>query len=200
MIGPVPSKRLLQDVQVRPRPVPRALPPWAGLVVATGLMACGGSPGTGGSLSWGTVSSPGFTGGVRARCEAVEPLLREAAVRHALDVGLLAGVIRVESTFRPEVVSHAGAVGLMQVMPSNGRRLSCGRLTDPRSNIECGSQVLSRFLKHYDGDLIYALSAYNAGYRYPNTAKKASTTPKNLRYVEKVLGARAAYLRGGCGG
>ncbi|MGM0577453.1 MAG: lytic transglycosylase domain-containing protein [Myxococcota bacterium] len=144
-------------------------------------------------------SAPSWGGTVIERCRRVEPLMREAAVRHGVDVGLIAGIIRVESTFRPRVRSHAGAVGLMQVIPSNARRLDCGPLTDPRANIECGLTVLKRFLKHYDHDLVLGLSAYNSGFRRPNQAREASTTPSNLRYVEKVLGARARYLRTGCG-
>ena len=144
-------------------------------------------------------SGPAWTGAVVTRCRGVEPLMREAAVRHTVDIGLIAGLIRVESSFRAAVTSRAGAVGLMQVMPRNAERLECGELTDPRSNIDCGLRVLKRFLKYYDNDLIYALSGYNAGFRRPNEARERGEMPSNHRYVEKVLSARAAYLRRGCG-
>lgn len=147
----------------------------------------------------GTRSGPKWTGALVDRCRSVEPLIREAAVRHAVDVGLIAGLIRVESSFRPGVTSRAGAVGLMQVMPRNGDKLDCGDLTEPRANIDCGLRVLKRFLSYYNNDLIYALSGYNAGFRRPNEARKKGVMPSNHRYVEKVLSARAAYLRRGCG-
>ncbi len=133
------------------------------------------------------------------RCRELEPLIQEAAVRHAVDVGLIAGLIRVESSFRPTVRSPSGAVGLMQVMPSNGDKLECGDLTEARANIDCGLRVLKRFLAYYDNDLIYALSGYNAGFRRPNEARDKGEMPSNHKYVEKVLSARATYLRRGCG-
>ncbi len=133
------------------------------------------------------------------RCETVLPVLDDAASEHGIDRGLLVGIVRVESSFRSGVVSRAGAVGLMQVMPRNGRNLSCGDLTDPVSNVACGIRVLRGFLKYYDNDLILALSGYNAGFARPNKARKEGRLPSNHRYVEKVLAARADYLRRGCG-
>ena len=124
--------------------------------------------------------------------------MREAANRHNVDLGLIAGIIRVESTYRPGVTSRAGAIGLMQVMPSNGRNLNCGDLRNPERNLSCGVRVLKGFLRKYDNDLVYALSGYNAGYRTPNRARKNGTLPSNFSYVERVLAARSAYLRRGC--
>ena len=132
------------------------------------------------------------------RCARLEPLIEETASRREVDRGLVAGIIRVESGFRPWVTSSAGAVGLMQVMPRNGEKLDCGPLEEPAANIECGITVLEGFLEAYDDDLTYGLSAYNAGWRIPNKAKKAGALPSNFSYVEKVLAARAHYLRRGC--
>jgi len=133
------------------------------------------------------------------RCEQYVPLLEAAAQENRLDRGLLVGIVQVESTFRPAAESRAGALGLMQVMPFNGRKLACGDLTDPELNIACGVRVLKGFLRYYGGDIVYALSGYNAGFAQPNKARREGRLPKNHAYVEKVLGARAAYLRHGCG-
>ena len=133
------------------------------------------------------------------RCEDFLPLLDEASEEHHVDAALLVGIVRVESSFRPAVVSRAGAVGLMQVMPMNGRNLSCGDLTDPESNITCGVKVLKGFMRYYDGDIVYALSGYNAGFAQPNRARREGRLPNNHSYVEKVLAARTSYLRHGCG-
>lgn len=132
------------------------------------------------------------------RCRQVIPLFKDAARRHKLEVGLLVGIARVESGFRPTVVSRAGAVGLMQVMPSTGRHFRCGDLYNVVNNAECGARVLRRYIDRYDGDITYGLSAYNAGFRVPNRARKKRRLPKNIGYVEKVLKARARYLRKGC--
>ncbi len=177
----------------------------AALILAiTALSACRSSTSgvrrvsSGSEPTVGRRSAPSFDGTVAERCAALEPLMREAAVRRGIDVGLIAGIVRVESTFRPHVESRAGAIGLMQVMPSNASRLGCGDLREPRANLECGLEVLSRFLDYYDHDVVLALSGYNSGHRRPNAARRESTTPANLAYVEKVLAARTTYLRRGC--
>lgn len=133
------------------------------------------------------------------RCEKYVPLLNDAAKKHRVDRALLVGIVRVESSFRPKAVSPVGAQGLMQVMPYNGRKMECGDLTDPKLNIACGVRVLKGFLRYYKGDIVYALSGYNAGFAQPNNARREGRLPKNRSYVEKVLGARATYLRHGCG-
>jgi len=143
-------------------------------------------------------SADDWPSSMEKRCLLLEPLIDEASERRDVDRGLVAGIIRTESSFRPWVVSHAGAIGLMQVMPRNGEKLECGPLRDPAANIECGITVLEGFLRAYKDDLTYTLSAYNAGWRIPNRAKKAGTLPSNFAYVEKVMAARAHYLRNGC--
>lgn len=135
---------------------------------------------------------------MKQRCQNVLPLFHRVAKRHNLEPALLVGIARVESGFRPQVVSRAGAVGLMQVMPSTGAHFRCGNLRDVAENAECGARVLRRYLDRYDGNLTYGLSAYNAGFRIPNRARKHRRLPKNMGYVEKVLKARARYLREGC--
>ncbi len=134
------------------------------------------------------------------RCLEVEPVMRVAAMEHQVDIGLIAGIIHVESKFRADAVSRSGARGLMQVMPSVGRRLRCGDLFEPQSNIACGLTVLKRFMARYDEELVYGLSAYNAGYRIPNKAREAGELPDNISYIDKVLESRSSYLRHGCGG
>jgi len=96
---------------------------------------------------------------------------REAAQSH-LEPALVAAVIRVESSYRPTVVSSRGAVGLMQLMPTTARwirqesrtsgvpRLD---LTDPEQNIRLGSWYLSYLLGRYNHNLVLALAAYNSG-------------------------------------
>jgi hypothetical protein len=140
-----------------------------------------------------------WSGVVTERCRAIEPMMRVAAAEHGVDVGLIAGIVRTESTFDVTARSRRGATGLMQVMPSVGRRLRCGDLRDPERNLACGLTILKRFLARYDDQLIYGLSAYHAGYRVPNDAIENGTVPSNMRYIEKVLGYRATYLRHGCG-
>jgi soluble lytic murein transglycosylase-like protein len=100
---------------------------------------------------------------------------------------LIRAVIRQESNFRPGVVSLAGAIGLMQVMPMNATRLglTTDDLRDPEKNVRAGSLLLATLLKHYEGDVISALIAYNAHPR-----ELGSPVPRNgetLLYVRNVL-------------
>jgi soluble lytic murein transglycosylase len=95
-----------------------------------------------------------------------------AARRRGLDPWFVAGLIRQESLFLPEIRSGAGAVGLMQVLPSTGRELarkdglrgfSPSMLTDPAVNIRLGTLFIADLLRRHDGTVSYALAAYNAG-------------------------------------
>lgn len=108
------------------------------------------------------------------------------------------GVMRVESFFRPRVRSRAGAVGLMQILPSTGEWRGCGALKDPAENVRCGVALLKDLLDRYQGNELYALGAYNGGSGYVRASRKAKRVPPNLDYAENVLRARARHARGGC--
>jgi soluble lytic murein transglycosylase len=95
-----------------------------------------------------------------------------AASRRGLDPWFVAGLIRQESLFLPAIRSGAGAVGLMQVLPSTGRELarkdglggfSPSMLTDPAVNIRLGTLFIADLLRRHEGRVPYALAAYNAG-------------------------------------
>jgi soluble lytic murein transglycosylase len=93
------------------------------------------------------------------------------AARHGIDPFLAAGLIRQESLFNPRAVSPAGAVGLMQVMPSTGTRIArrlgmrfeTAQLRDASVNVTLGMQFLADMINDYDGRLDAVLAAYNAG-------------------------------------
>lgn len=134
----------------------------------------------------------------RIPCPEVVRLAREIAPRYGLEPALLAAVARVESAFVANVLSPVAAVGLSQVMPAVAARLGCGDLFVPRDNLECGARVLQGFLRAFDGDLIAALSGYNAGYGMPGAARRELRPPANFQYVEDVLRARSRLIRAGC--
>src|SRR3954463_15302534 len=100
-----------------------------------------------------------------------EDIIRQQAQDKGLDPSLIAGVIYVESRFRDQT-SHAGAKGLMQILPSTadyiasksgGTAFEQGDLATPRINIAYGAWYLRYLLDKYDGDEVLALAAYNAG-------------------------------------
>jgi len=101
-----------------------------------------------------------------------ENALGEGAERHGLSPALVAAVIYVESGFDESVRSPSGAVGLMQVMPSTadeiahhsgGTTFTSADLRDPRVNVRYGCYYLRLLLERYEGSLVCALAAYNAG-------------------------------------
>ena len=96
--------------------------------------------------------------------------LRSSAARNQLDPMLVAGLIRQESAFDTKAMSHAGAIGLMQVEPETGLKMAHElkvryartRLTDPGYNLQLGSRYLANLIQAF-GTPEAALAAYNAG-------------------------------------
>ena len=145
-----------------------------------------------------------------------DDIIRQQAADKNVDPALIAGVIYVESRFRDQT-SHAGAKGLMQIMPgtadyiaqkSGGTEFEQGDLADPQINISYGSWYLRYLLDRYHGNTILALAAYNAGEgkvdEWWRTAADRGERfrvadhipfPETRNYVEKVLKARGSYRR-----
>jgi len=140
-----------------------------------------------------------------------DDIIRQQAEEKDLDPALIAGVIFAESHFRDQT-SHAGAKGLMQLMPetadyiaqkSGGTRFVQGDLADPQVNIAYGSWYLRHLLDKYEGREVLALAAYNAGQgnvdEWLANASGAHLTPNDIpfpetrHYVAKVLDARNDY-------
>lgn len=101
-----------------------------------------------------------------------EELIDRYAEEYALDPARVLAVIYCESSFRPDAVSSAGAMGLMQIMPETGAWIAeklnepgyeQGRLFDPETNIRYGCWYLNYLDGRFDGDLTKATAAYHAG-------------------------------------
>ncbi len=122
-----------------------------------------------------------------------EPIERYS-VERGLDPYLVAALIRQESTFNPRVQSHAGARGLMQILPSTGRflarqerlRYDAADLYDPEINIRYGTRYLKDVLGSFGGRIDYALASYNAG---PHRVKRWTgmdlTIPSEV-FIEEI--------------
>lgn len=95
--------------------------------------------------------------------ENIDRLIFEAAEREALDPRFVHAVIWQESKYVVHARSHAGAEGLMQLMPATAKRFGCEDRKDPVSNIQAGTKYLRWLLKRFDGNVELALAGYNAG-------------------------------------
>ena len=98
-------------------------------------------------------------------------------------------VIYAESAGDPEALSTAGAMGLMQLMPSTVERFEVGDAKSPADNIKGGVAFLDVLLKKYNGDPILALAGYNAGEGALAEFAGVPPYPETLNYVPRVLSA-----------
>lgn len=93
----------------------------------------------------------------------IDRLIFDTAEREGLDPRFVHAVIWQESRYVADARSHAGAVGLMQLMPAAAERFGCHDRNDPAENIAAGTKYLSWLLKRFDGNVELALAGYNAG-------------------------------------
>ncbi len=143
---------------------------------------------------------------------AYRDLVEEQAWQTGLSPDWIYGVIRQESVFNPSVASHAGALGLMQLMPGTARDLAVesgdpapgrGAILEPERNINLGSTYLARMRDRF-GHPALATAAYNAGPRrvagwLPDQCTEADLWiaaipfPETRGYVERVFAYRIIY-------
>jgi soluble lytic murein transglycosylase len=140
-----------------------------------------------------------------------EEILRRSRERE-LDPALVAALIHQESTFNPEAVSVAGAMGLMQLMPGTAREVGQklyaafneSRLFNPEVNINLGTYYIRQLLHMMDGDVELAVAGYNGGPYRIRRWRASSTLPKDefieamplsetRGYVKRVTLLRSSY-------
>ena len=119
-------------------------------------------------------------------------IVSQIAKKYNMDERLINAVIKQESGFKTDAVSHAGAMGLMQLMPTTAKGLG---VTDPMNhyqNIDGGVRHLKGLLAKYKNNLVLALAAYNAG--GGNVDKYGGIPPfkETQNYVKSFL---KEYLR-----
>jgi len=126
--------------------------------------------------------------------------IREAARLYQLPAPFIRAVMKVESNFNPNVVSRAGAIGLMQLMPRTAANMGVRDPFDPRQNILGGARYLRILANLFGGDLVLTVAAYNAG---EGAVQRYSGIPpysETRRYVRRVLSHYYRYRSGGTDG
>ena len=127
----------------------------------------------------GSVNTATFDGNIDA-------LVKQAAQKYGVDPKLVSAVVEAESGGDQSVISSAGAIGVMQLMPETAASLGVDPY-DTKQNIEGGTMYLSRMIKNFGGDLRKAVAAYNAG---PQAVRDYNGVPpyaETQAYVNRVL-------------
>lgn len=124
------------------------------------------------------------------------PTIAQAAKIHRLPPALLHAVITAESAYNPDAVSTAGAVGLMQLMPGTAQRYGVQNRRDPIANVAGGTRYLRDLLTMFDGNVVLALAAYNAGENAViSSGRRIPRIKETETYVQRVLQYYNDYKR-----
>jgi hypothetical protein len=119
-------------------------------------------------------------------------IYREAR-KNGLAPELVAAMVHTESDFRPGLVSHRSAQGLMQIIPETARDLGLANVFDPAENIAAGTRYFRYLLDRFENERI-ALAAYNAGEGKVERCNCVPSIDETEQYIDKVH-ARASRYR-----
>lgn len=116
-----------------------------------------------------------------------DDIILKASRENGISYSLIKALIKVESNFNPNAVSIKGAKGLMQIMPENMEYLNIKDPFNPYENIMGGTYYFRTLLDRFEGKLILALAAYNAG---PTVVAKYNKIPpyrETQNFVKRVI-------------
>jgi soluble lytic murein transglycosylase-like protein len=119
-------------------------------------------------------------------------MVRAAAARAGLPPEFVESVAKTESGFNPAAVSPKGAIGVMQLMPATAKALGADA-ADAAQNIDAGARLLRDLLLKYNGDVVKALAAYNAGEAAVDHYQGVPPYAETQHYVNTVV---RDYLKG----
>jgi soluble lytic murein transglycosylase len=121
--------------------------------------------------------------------------IEASADQYGVDPLLIAAIIRVESNYKPELVSSKGAIGLMQLMPDTAQwilkmegfaALNMDALYDPQSNIRIGTKYIELLNQQFNSNLAEVLASYNAGPGNVNKWRESNTWDGKLESIDQI--------------
>lgn len=123
----------------------------------------------------------------RSNTEDYSLIAEQKAKQYNLDPKLIKAVIKVESNWNPLAVSPKGAMGLMQLVPSTAALMGVQNPFDPIENLDGGVRYLKHLIERFNGNLVLALAAYNAGPKLVEAKNAVPSIPETIDYVKRVM-------------
>jgi len=120
-------------------------------------------------------------------------IIKQASRRFGVEPSLIKAVIKAESDFDHEAVSHKGAQGLMQLMPQTADEMAVESPFNPEENIFGGTRYLSLLLKRFKNNKTLALAAYNAGPQRVESCQGVPPISETKTFVKRVLAYYKSY-------
>jgi len=118
--------------------------------------------------------------------ESISSMIKSASQETGVSEELIAAIMTVESHGNPDAVSKKGARGLMQLMPATAKSMGVSNIMDPRENLLGGARYLAKLLKAFNGNVDWAIAAYNMGPNALHRAESGKRPKETMNYLKKV--------------